>query len=91
MVRPTLPLSSASMKLKRHIWPILAAVVLTALATLVLLNLRAEKKIDVRPTHLYPVSDQQFLRSMSTLLGPPLVDGNRVETFLTATRFFLRC
>ena len=88
MVRPTLPLSSATMKLKRHIWPILAAVVLTALATLVLLNLRAEKKIDVRPMHLYPVSDQQFLRSMSTLLGPPLLDGNRVDTLLNGDQIF---
>ena len=33
--------------------PILAAVILTVLATLVILNLRAEKKIDVKPaTHL---------------------------------------
>jgi len=76
------------MKLKKHMWPILAAVVLTALATLVLLNLRAEKKIDVRPMHLYPVSDQQFLRSMSTLLGPPLLDGNRVETLLNGDQIF---
>jgi len=76
------------MKLKKHMWPILAAVVLTALATLVLLNLRAEKKIDVRPMHLYPVSDQQFLRSMSTLLGPPLLDGNRVDTLLNGDQIF---
>lgn len=68
--------------------PILAAVVLTVLATLVLLNLRAEKKIDVRPTHLYPVSDQQFLRSMSMLLGPPLLDGNRVDTLLNGDQIF---
>ncbi|MBA2548455.1 MAG: cardiolipin synthase B [Burkholderiaceae bacterium] len=76
------------MKSKRLIFPIVAAVVLTALATLVLLNLRAEKKIDVRPSHLYPVSDQQFLRSMSMLLGPPLLDGNRVETLLNGDQIF---
>jgi len=68
--------------------PVLTAVVLTALATLVLLNLRAEKKIEVRPTHLYPVSDQQFLRSMSMLLGPPLLDGNRVTTLLNGDQIF---
>ena len=68
------------MKFKRLMLPIAAAVVLTVLATLVLLNLRAEKKIDVRPTHLYPVADEQFLRSMGVLLGPPLLEGNRVET-----------
>ncbi len=76
------------MNLKRHMVPIIVAVVLTALATLVLLNLRSEKKIDVRPTHLYPVADQQFLRSMSVLLGPPLIDGNRVETLLNGDQIF---
>jgi len=71
------------MKLKRLVLPILATAVLTLLATLIVLNLRAEKKIAVRPVHSYPVADQQFLRSMSVLLGPPLLDGNRayVGTF----------
>ena len=73
---------------KRMLLPIAAAVVLTVLATLVLLNLRAEKKIDVRPAHLYPASDQQFLRSMGVLLGPPLIEGNRVDTLLNGDRIF---
>jgi len=68
--------------------PIFATVVLTVLATLLVLNLRAEKKIDVRPMHLYPVADQQFVRSMSVLLGPPLIEGNRVETLLNGERIF---
>ncbi|MGZ9076682.1 MAG: cardiolipin synthase B, partial [Burkholderiaceae bacterium] len=76
------------MKFKRLVLPILAAIVLTVLATLLVLNLRTEKKIDVRPTHLYPVSDQQFVRSMSVLLGPPLLEGNRVETLLNGDRIF---
>lgn len=76
------------MKTKRILLPIIAAVVLTVLATLVVLNLRAEKKIDVRPPHLYSVSDQQFVRSMSVLLGPPLLEGNRVETLLNGDRIF---
>ena len=76
------------MKLKRLMLPIFATVVLTVLATLIVLNLRAEKKIAVRPVHLYAVADQQFLRSMSVLLGPPLLDGNRVETLLNGDRIF---
>ena len=76
------------MKLKRLMLPIVATVVLTVLATLIVLNLRAEKKIAVRPVHLYAVADQQFLRSMSVLLGPPLIDGNRVETLLNGDRIF---
>ncbi len=76
------------MKLKRQVLPIVAAVVFTLLATLVVVNLRADKKIDVRPTHLYAVSDPQFLRSMGVLLGPPLVHGNRIETLLNGERIF---
>ena len=76
------------MKVKRLVLPIVATVVLTVLVTLIVLNLRAEKKIDVRPTHLYPVADQQFLRSVSVLLGPPLIDGNRVETLLNGDQIF---
>ena len=66
----------------------LGAVVFTVLATLVVLNLRAEKKVDVKPTHLYAVSDPQFLRAMGVLLGPPLIDGNRVETLLNGDQIF---
>ncbi len=76
------------MNLKRKTIPIIAAVVVTLLATLAVLNLRAEKKIAVRPTHQYAVSDQQFQRTMSVLLGPPLVGGNRVETLLNGDRIF---
>ncbi len=72
----------------RLILPILGAVVLTLLATLVVLNLRAEKKVDVKPTHLYATADPQFLRAMSVLLGPPLIDGNRVETLLNGDQIF---
>ena len=77
-----------AMKLKRHMGLIIVTVICTLLATLLLLNLRAEKKIDVRPTHQYSVADPQFLRSMSVLLGPPLIDGNRVETLLNGDQIF---
>jgi cardiolipin synthase len=76
------------MSIKRLMLPILGAVVLTLLTTLVVLNLRAEKKVDVKPTHLYAAADPQFLRTMSVLLGPPLIDGNRVETLLNGDQIF---
>ncbi|HKO68482.1 MAG TPA: phospholipase D-like domain-containing protein [Burkholderiaceae bacterium] len=76
------------MELKRLILPIFATGILTVLVTLLVLNLRAEKKIAVRPVHAYPVADQQFLRSMSVLLGPPLLDGNRVQTLLNGEHIF---
>ena len=67
---------------------IVGTIVVTLLTTLVVLNLRAEKKIDIRPQHLYATADPQFLRSMGVLLGPPLVDGNRVETLINGDRIF---
>ena len=74
--------------MRRRVLTIVATVVLTLLATLVVLNLRAEKKIGVRPVHLYSVDDPQFVRSMSLLLGPPLLEGNRVETLINGDRIF---
>lgn len=74
--------------MRRPVLTIVATVVLTLLATLVVLNLRAEKKIGVRPVHLYSVEDPQFARSMSVLLGPPLLEGNRVETLINGDRIF---
>jgi cardiolipin synthase len=76
------------MSAKRFILPVFGAVVLTALATLVMLNVRAEKKIEVRPMHLYEVSDPQFVRAMGVLLGPPLVPGNQVGTLLNGDQIF---
>ncbi len=76
------------MKLKKYVIPVVVAVVFTLLATLIVVNVRADKKIDLRPVHLYAVSDEQFLRSMGVLLGPPLVDGNRIDTLLNGDRIF---
>ena len=74
--------------MRRRVLTIVGAVVLTLLTTLVVLNLRAEKKIGVRPVHLYSVEDPQFVRSMSVLLGPPLQGGNRVVTLINGDRIF---
>ncbi len=74
--------------MRRPVLTIVATVVLTLLGTLIVLNLRAEKKIGVRPVHLYSVDDPQFARSMSLLLGPPLLEGNRVETLINGDRIF---
>ena len=42
----------------------------------------------MEPTHIYAVSDPQFLRSMGVLLGPLPAEGNRVETLLNGDRIF---
>lgn len=49
---------------------------------------RSEKEITRRVTHLYAISDPQFLRSMSVLLGPAMVKGNCIETLLNGDEIF---
>jgi len=57
--------------------------VATAALTLLAVNFTVgETQITERVTHAYTVADPQFQRSMGVLLGPPLVDGNRVDTLV---------
>jgi cardiolipin synthase len=56
------------------------AVVATSVLTLIVANLTVgETKIDTEVKRLYSVSDPQYLRSMGLLLGPTIMQGNRVE------------
>ena len=68
-------------------------IVLTALITLALtvlvLNLSSgEKKITHRIAHAYDVRHGQFERVMGNLLGPPIVDGNRVVDLQNGDEIF---
>ena len=68
-------------------------VVLTALVTLagVLLVQNwtgAEKKIEQQLPRLYETDDGEFRRSLSSLLGPQIVEGNKVETLLNGDQVF---
>jgi len=66
-----------------------AVVVLIGVVTLLALNLTAaEKKITHSVEHAYAVADPQFLRAMGVLLGPSLVEGNRVDTLLNGDQIF---
>jgi cardiolipin synthase A/B len=57
-----------------------SAILVTLLVTLIVINLaEGEKKIERRLESLYGVRDPQFLRSMGVLLGPSIVEGNRIE------------
>jgi cardiolipin synthase A/B len=47
-----------------------------------------EKKIRHEIPTLYGVEDPQFLRSMGSLLGPAIVDGNRLTTLLNGDEIF---
>nr|WP_309672867.1 cardiolipin synthase [Gemmatimonas sp.] len=62
---------------------------LTVLATLVVLNLTSsEKKMKRRIEPQYGTGDAQFRRAMGSLLGPALVDGNHVVPLVNGEQIF---
>jgi cardiolipin synthase len=67
------------------VWAVLIALVLV----FVLSNLTtSEKRIRYAIPSLYGVDDPQFVRSMGSLLGPPLTGGNRAQELINGSRIF---
>lgn len=67
----------------------LAAAGATLIATLVAINFSAgEKKVKQEIPRLYSVTDAQFQRSMSVMLGPQILDGNRFDALLNGDQIF---
>ena len=71
----------------------LALVVVTAVVTVATVLLvqnwtGAEKKIEQKLPRLYESDDGEFRRSLSALLGPQIVEGNKVETLLNGDQIF---
>ncbi len=67
----------------------LVSCVVTLIAGFLALNLMpSEKKIEHQLTRKYDLEDPQFRRSMSVLLGPPIVEGNKVEVLLNGDEIF---
>ncbi len=65
------------------------AILATAVVTVVVLNLvTGEKKIERPIEPLYGVSDDQFRRSMGSLLGPTMQDGNHVDALQNGDEIF---
>jgi len=52
------------------------------------LSVREEKQVRRAVEHRYGVDDPQFARSMGVLLGPGLLEGNRVEALLNGDEIF---
>jgi cardiolipin synthase len=71
-------------------WKLIAGVVcLMAVALLVFVNLTlGDKPIDAQVPALYPAEDEQFLRTMGSMLGAPIVGGNRVEVLVNGDQIF---
>jgi cardiolipin synthase len=71
-------------------WLIAAGAILaTLVAVLLYQNLTAgEKRIQHQLPRLYESDDAEFRRSLSSLLGPQIVEGNQVETLVNGDRIF---
>lgn len=68
---------------------ILIAVAATALAVVLGLNfVPPETQIARRVEHRYALNHPQFLRDMGSLLGPPVIPGNRVEDLHNGVEIF---
>jgi cardiolipin synthase len=79
----------ATMPMNRP-WKIAAvSAAATLAATLLYLNWTdGEKKIQHQLPRLYDSDDAEFRRSLGSLLGPPLVDGNRVQLLNNGDEIF---
>lgn len=63
--------------------------ILTLLVGFLALNfMPSEKQIETQLMRQYDVHDAQFRRSMGVLLGPPIIEGNRVEALLNGDQIF---
>ena len=72
-----------------HLWAALAATVATLLVTLIAINLMGgEKRIEKKLPRLYDTDDAEFQRALGSLLGPRLVDGNRVDVLINGRQIF---
>lgn len=68
---------------------IVLTIFITAVTIIILLNfITAEKKIQAKLTSLYKVSDTQYSRSVSALLGPPFVYGNDIQALINGKEIF---
>ena len=75
---------------KRHGgWALVLTACATLIVTLVGLNFaEPEKQVEYAPKRLYGTGDPQFRRVLGTLLGPPIVGGNKVETLENGDEIF---
>src|SRR5215471_8885830 len=70
-------------------WALVVTACTTLLVTLIVITfMPPERQIDYAPKHLYAVDDPQFKRTIGTLLGPPILGGNRVDTLKNGDEIF---
>ena len=74
---------------KKKMWTIVLSVLVTAMVTVLLLNLdTGEKQIKYQLEHRFAVSDPQFTRNLNHLLGPALLPGNKLTALQNGDEIF---
>jgi cardiolipin synthase len=78
------------MKFRISLPKLILLLLVASVVTVLGINLLAgpEKEVKTRIDHEYGVDHPQFIRTMSVLLGPNLVDGNRIDTLLNGDQIF---
>ncbi|MEO5660814.1 MAG: phospholipase D-like domain-containing protein [Polaromonas sp.] len=76
-------------KKKRLVLVIAATFFLTLIGVLIAVNFTSgEKNVSHQLPRLYSAHDPQFRRALGSLLGPPLVSGNRAQELLNGEQIF---
>ncbi len=71
------------------LWAIVITVIVTSLTLVILQNFKtSEKALERKTEHRYAVSDPQFRREMSVMLGPAIVQGNQVTALQNGNEIF---
>ena len=74
---------------RRMSWIIVLTVLATAVAVVLAINfVTPEKKLERRIEHRYDTADEQFVREMGVMLGPSVIDGNRVVAYNNGAEIF---
>lgn len=84
-----MPAPSETSTLKQKAWIAALAVAVTLLVVLVVLNATSgEQRIREQVQTAFGIGEDQFVREMSVLLGPPIVDGNAVAALHNGDEIF---
>ncbi len=80
----------AAMKFRFSLPKLILVLLVTSVVTILGMNFFAspEKEVKREIAHRYGVEDPQFIRVMGVLLGPALVEGNRIDTLLNGEQIF---
>ena len=74
---------------RRPLMLVIVTTLLVLIAVLLVVNFKSgEKQLQRKVARVYTTADAGFQRELSVLLGPPIVDGNRIEVLRNGDEIF---